>query len=146
MKIDSGLSSSASCASTPAVRTRSQTSMTTWRSSSGRSWRSRNAPLAAANDAAMANVPIQPWSFFGSARYVSAITRQPTSGASRITSASVVTGRSSLELPQLVDVDRQPPPVDRDDQAEPDRDLARGDDHDDQGEDLTVLVAVGARE
>src|SRR5919106_1611843 len=40
---------------------------------------------------------------------------------------------SSLELPQLVDVDRQPPPVDRDD-------------HHDQGEDLSVLVPVRARE
>ena len=47
---------------------------------------------------------------------------------------------------QLVDVDRQPPPVQRDDQAEADRDLTRRDDHDDQREDLAVHVPVHARE
>src|SRR4051794_6333182 len=53
---------------------------------------------------------------------------------------------STLELPQLIDVDRQPPPVQRDDQAEADGDLAGGHDHHDQREDLAVAVAVHARE
>ena len=51
-----------------------------------------------------------------------------------------------LQLPQLVDVDRQAPAVDGDDQAEADGDLAGGDDHHDEREDLAVLVAVRARE
>ena len=54
--------------------------------------------------------------------------------------------RSPLQLPQLVDVDRQAPAVDRDDQAEADRDLAGRDDHHHQREDLPAHVAVRARE
>src|SRR3954467_10036683 len=54
--------------------------------------------------------------------------------------------RSSLELPQLIDVDRQPPPVQRDDETEADRHLAGGDDHDDQREDLPAHVPAVARE
>src|SRR3954468_14510843 len=53
---------------------------------------------------------------------------------------------SALELPQLVDVDRQAAAVDRDDEAEPDAHLAGGDDHDDDREDLPVDVAPHARE
>src|SRR4051794_1804466 len=53
---------------------------------------------------------------------------------------------SSLKFPQLVDVDRQPPAVQRDDQAEADGDLAGRDDHDDEREHLALEVAVRARE
>src|SRR3954469_16788339 len=47
---------------------------------------------------------------------------------------------SALQLPQLVDVDRQPTAVDRDDEPEADAHLAGGDDHDDDREDLAVDV------
>src|SRR4051794_30536391 len=73
------------------------------------------------------------------------MTTQPMSGASRMIRLNVVI-RSALELSQLVDVDGQPPPVDRDDEAEPDGDLAGGHDHHDQREDLPLLVALRARE
>src|SRR3954470_23098178 len=53
---------------------------------------------------------------------------------------------SSLQLPQLIDVDRQPPPVQRDNETEADRHLTGGDDHDDQREDLAAHVAAVARE
>src|SRR5688500_5434365 len=53
---------------------------------------------------------------------------------------------SALQLPQLVDVDRQPAAEDRHDQAEADGDLTGGDDHHDQREDLAVAVAVHAGE
>src|ERR1700754_1992055 len=57
-----------------------------------------------------------------------------------------MSSRSSLELPQLIDVDRQPAPEQRDDETEADRDLTGRDDHDDQREDLPAHVAVVARE
>ena len=51
-----------------------------------------------------------------------------------------------MKLPQLVDVDRQAPAVDGDDEPEADRDLTGRDDHHHQREDLPAHVAVGARE
>src|SRR5262249_26047240 len=45
------------------------------------------------------------------------------------------------QLPQVVDVHRQLAAEDRDQEAEADHDLAGGDDHHHQGEDLTLLVA-----
>src|SRR5215210_2915740 len=53
---------------------------------------------------------------------------------------------SPPQAPQLIDVQWQPPPVDRDDQAEADDDLAGGDDHHDHREDLPVGVAEHAAE
>ncbi len=66
-------------------------------------------------------------------------------GSSRTSQAQVVGAhpRSSLSV---VDVERQLAAEDRDDQAEPDDDLAGGDDHHDQGEDLALLVADHAAE
>src|ERR1700722_586671 len=55
-------------------------------------------------------------------------------------------GLSSLKLPQLVNVDRQLAPVDRDDHAEADADLAGRDGHHDQRKDLTIAVTPHARE
>src|SRR5688500_18942292 len=53
---------------------------------------------------------------------------------------------SAVQLPQLVDVDGQLAPVHRDDDPEADRHLAGRDDHDDDGHDLAVAVAVHAAE
>src|SRR5271155_5404400 len=78
------------------------------------------------------------------------MTSVPSRGNNRTSQAKVValTGgpRSSLELPQLIDINRKLATVDRDDHAEPDADLASGDGHHDQREDLPVAVAPHARE
>src|SRR3954447_21778876 len=55
-------------------------------------------------------------------------------------------GCSSLKFPQLVHVDRQLAPEQRDDEAEADRHLKGGHDHHDQREDLPAHVPVHARE
>src|SRR5205085_8329583 len=100
------------------------------------------------NAAAIAAVPIQPAERPGHRFHPRAITTVPTSGQSSTSQANVVAvmdgPRSPVELVQLVDVDRQPATVDGDDQAQPDRDLARGDHHDDQREYLAVLAAPHA--
>src|SRR3954453_4013527 len=96
----------------------------------------------------IATVPMAPASLPGHRRQPSAMITQPASGNSRISQAMLTLssacapthdspgriGRpaSSLNLPQLVDVDRQAAAVERDDQAESDRDLARRHDHYDQ--------------
>src|SRR5947209_2131949 len=54
--------------------------------------------------------------------------------------------RSPAQLRHFVDVDREAAAVERHDQTEPDHDLARGDDHDDEREDLPVAGACHARE
>src|SRR3954454_21837359 len=53
---------------------------------------------------------------------------------------------SALELPQLVGVGGQAAAMHRHDHAEADGDLAGGDDHDDDREDLAVAVAPHAAE
>src|SRR4051794_33916026 len=55
-------------------------------------------------------------------------------------------GHLAVQLPQLVSVDGHAAAVHGDDHAEPDRDLARRDDHDYHCEDLAVAVAVHAAE
>src|SRR3954447_11856158 len=54
--------------------------------------------------------------------------------------------RSSAQLRELVDVEREPPSMDRDDEAQPDADLRRGDRHDGEREDLAGAVAGLPRE
>ena len=83
--------------------------------------------------------PIQPATRPASTFQPSAIRIVPRAGTPG--PASRRWRRSSAQLRQLVDVDRQPAAVDRDDQAEADHDLTRGHDHHDQGEDLAVAVA-----
>src|SRR4051812_28967835 len=100
-----------------------------------------SAPIAPANDSASAPGPREPAPRPGRRRPRSAIAIIPTSGASSVSHAKSFSAviraaprrrlPSSLELPQLVDVDRQAPAVHRDDDPEADRDLAGGDDHDD---------------
>src|ERR1700757_3385405 len=53
---------------------------------------------------------------------------------------------SAAQDRELVDVEGEPPPVDRDDEAEADDDLGRGDRHHGEREDLTGAVPPVARE
>src|SRR2546427_11192392 len=112
-----------------------------------------SAPIAAAKASETVAVPIQPALRPGSERYPSAIPSVPSSGrASAIQAKVVALTRASptaarpirgspLQLPQLVDVDRQAAAMDRHDHAQPDADLARGHGHHDERHDLSVAVS-----
>src|SRR3954447_8709549 len=79
------------------------------------------------------------------------MTIEPSSGKSRTSQAqnetlTLSSWRSSAQLPQVVDVERQAAAEDGDDQAQADDDLTGGDDHHDHGEDLALAVADHAAE
>src|SRR5215207_9790917 len=79
------------------------------------------------------------------------MTIEPSRGKSRTSQAqnetlTLSSWRSSAQLPQVIDVERQAAAEDGDDQAEADDDLAGGDHHHDHGEDLPLAVADHAAE
>src|SRR2546423_797909 len=75
----------------------------------------------------------------------SVIRRAAASGETRQIQAAAIT-RSPAEGAQLVDVEVEVAPGDRDDQPEADHDLRRGDGHDGERENLSCTAAVVARE
>src|SRR5215831_6815966 len=122
------------CASIPAVPAYSQSEETSWRCSAACPCNEISAPSAARNESAIAPVPISGNSSTSQPKVVVLIARPRRFE------------RSPLQLPQLVHVDRQVAAVDRHDHAEPDADLAGGDDHHDDRQDLPVAVPPHARE
>src|SRR5215831_18963765 len=87
------------------------------------------ATTAPTNEIVVELVAIQPVTRAGMRIPPSVITSTAASGASRQIQAAAITWSSPPQRLQPVDVEWEPPPRHRHDQAEPDDDLGRGDRH-----------------